>query len=106
MERSYGFLSNFFQNKHFLQRILDIYIIKGLFKKEKLPFSMPRILRLQIYQISGKILPYIMPIISRLRKSPDLWQNITLQYAHDFKAGFVTKFMAKYYPIVCPEFQG
>ena len=47
-----------------------------------------------------------MPIISRLRKSPDLWQNITLQYAHDFKAGFVTKFMAKYYPIVCPEFLG
>ena len=54
--------------------------------------------------VLGRILPKtavipLLPLIM-LIKMP------MFKYAHDFNAGFVTKFMAKYYPIVCPEFQG
>ena len=60
---------------------------------------------LQIHQFYGKILPYSMPRILRLKNSPNLWQNITLQYVQNFKAKKFTKFMAKYYFIVCHNFK-
>jgi hypothetical protein len=82
MERSYGYLSNFFQNKHFfITHIRDLHY-KGL----DVPSSIPRLFITPLYDVTkfmakyypivGK--PYSMPIISRLKYSPDLWQNITL----------------------------
>ena len=51
----------------------------------------------------AKMLPCSMPMILRLDLLQNSWQVFTcVEYAHNFKAKKFTRFMAKYYPVVCP----
>ena len=52
-----------------------------------LPYSMPIISRLKIHQIYANMLPCTIPMILRLDLLQNLWQVFTcVEYAHNFKA--------------------